>query len=80
MSLWCINDSLKVLCCLRISGTPCHALKIFDAIVQCVHHLVGVGDCGIGDALVLELHCVGKSFALGVLNVAVMCAIIFWVK
>jgi hypothetical protein len=41
-----------------------------------VHHFVGVGDGGIGDALVLELHCVGKLFALGVLDVAVMCAII----
>jgi hypothetical protein len=36
-----------------------------------------MGDGGIGDALVLELHCVGKSFALGVLDVAVMCAIMF---
>ncbi len=77
MSLYCINDLLKVLCCLRISGTARHALKSFDAIGQCVHHFVGVGDGGIGDALVLELHCVGKLFALGVLDVAVMCAIMF---
>ncbi len=41
-----------------------------------MHHFVSMGDGGIGDALVLELHCVGKSFALGVLDVAVMCAII----
>ncbi len=42
-----------------------------------MHHFVGVGDGGIGDALVLESHCVGKLFALGVLDVAVMCAIMF---
>ncbi len=42
-----------------------------------MHQFVGVGDGGIGDELVLELHCVGKLFALGVLDVAVMCAIMF---
>ncbi len=42
-----------------------------------MHHFVSVGDGGIGDALVLELHCVVKSFALGVLDVAVMCAKMF---
>jgi hypothetical protein len=42
-----------------------------------VHHFVGVGDGGIGDALVLELNSVGLSFALGVLDVGVMCAIMF---
>jgi hypothetical protein len=31
----------------------------FDAIGQCVHHFVGVGDGGVGDALVLELNSVG---------------------
>ncbi len=42
-----------------------------------MHHFVGMGDGGIGDALVLELHCVGKLFTLGVLDVAVMSAIMF---
>ncbi len=42
-----------------------------------MHHFVGVGDGGIGDALVLELNGVGKSFTLGVPDVAVMCTIMF---
>ncbi len=42
-----------------------------------MHHFVGVGDGGIGDVLVLELNSVGYSFALGVLDVAVMGTIMF---
>ena len=42
-----------------------------------MHHFVGVGDGVIGDALVLELNRVRKLFALGVLDVAVMCTIMF---
>ena len=57
--LCCLYDLLEVLCCLRISGVARHALYHLDAIGQCVHHFVGVGDGGIGDALVLELNSVG---------------------
>ena len=42
-----------------------------------MHHFVGVGDGGIGDALVLELNHVGWSFILGLLDVAVMCTMMF---
>ena len=73
----CLYDSVEVLGCLRVSGVACHALYCFDAIGQCVHHFVGVGDGRIGDALVLELDCVGKLFALGVLDVTVMCGVMF---
>ncbi len=59
MGFCCLYDSLEVLCCLQISGAACHALQRFDAIDQCVHHFVGVGDGGIGDAHVLELNSVG---------------------
>jgi hypothetical protein len=56
-----------------------HALDSFGAISQCVHHFVGVCDGGIGDAFVLELHGVEQAFALGVFDVAIMCAmIVFW--
>jgi hypothetical protein len=62
----------------EISVCTFHALDSFDKISQCVHHFVGMCDGGIGDAFVLELHCVGQSFALGVFDVAVVCAIMFW--
>ncbi len=55
----CFYDLLEVLGCLRIPGAACHALSRFDAIGQCVHHFVSVGDGTIGDALVLELDRVG---------------------
>ncbi len=42
-----------------------------------MHHFDGVGDGGVGDVLVLELNSVGKLLALGVLDVAVMCTIMF---
>ncbi len=42
-----------------------------------MYHFVGVGDGGIGDALVFELNGVRKLFALGVPDVAVMCMIMF---
>ena len=59
MGFCCLYDSLEILCCLRVSGAARHALERFDTIGQCVHHFVGVGDGGIGDALVLELNSVG---------------------
>jgi hypothetical protein len=37
-----------------------------------------VCDGGIGDAFVLKLGCVRKSFALGVLDMTIVCAIMFW--
>ena len=59
MGFCCLYDALEVLCCLRISGVARHALYHLDAIGQCVHHFVGMGDGGIDDALVLELNRVG---------------------
>ncbi len=76
LRLCCVNYSLEVLRGRRVSVFACHALDSFDAISQCVHHFVGVCDGGIGDAFVLELHDVGRGFALGVFYVAIMCAIV----
>ena len=59
MGFCCIYDPLEVLCSLRISGAACHAMKTSDAIGQCMHHFVGMGDGGVDDALVFELNCVG---------------------
>ncbi len=59
MSLCCINDLLQVLCSLRGSGFARHSLDGFDAICQCVHHFVSIGDGGIVDSFVLELDRVG---------------------
>jgi hypothetical protein len=59
MGFCCNNDSLEVLSGLKIYGAACLAILCFDTIGQCVHHFVGVGDGGIGDALVFELNGVG---------------------
>jgi hypothetical protein len=61
-----------------MSVFTCHALDGFDTISQCVHHIVGMCDGGIGDAFVLELYGVGQAFAFGLFYMAIMCAIVFW--
>ena len=66
-----------VLCGRRSSVFACHALDSFDPIRQCTHHFVRVCDVGIGDVFVLELHSVGKAFALGVFKAAIMGAVVF---
>ncbi len=38
----------------------------------------GVCDGGVGDAFVLKLDCIVYSFALGVLDVTIVCGIMFW--
>ncbi len=43
-----------------------------------MHHFVSMCDGGIGDAFVLKLDCVGQLFALGVLDMTIVCAIMFW--
>ncbi len=63
---------------MRVPVFAPHSLDGFDAFGQCLHHFVGVRDEGIGDAFVLKLDCVGYLFALCVLDVAIVCAIVFW--
>ncbi len=58
-SLCCINNTLQVLCGLKVPVFARHSLDDFDAFGQCLHHFVGVRDGGIGDAFVLKLDCVG---------------------
>jgi hypothetical protein len=43
-----------------------------------MHYFVGMCDGWIGDAFVLKLDCVGLSFALGVLDMTILCAIVCW--
>ena len=43
-----------------------------------MHELVMWRDCRVGDVFVLELHSVTESVAFCVLDVAFVCAIMFW--
>jgi hypothetical protein len=58
VSLCCVNDMLQVLSGVRGSGFARWSLDGFDTFSQCVHHLVGVCDGGIGDLFVLDLNLV----------------------
>ena len=57
---------------------PCQSFDGFDTLCECQHHFIGMCDGGVGDAFVLELHRVGQSFALGVLDVARVRPIMLW--
>ena len=43
-----------------------------------MHEFVGVGDFRLGDMFVLEVHCVGKAFTLGVFDVAIVDPVMLW--
>ena len=54
-----------------------HATNGVDAGGNGIHDFVGRGYRGVGDSLVLKLHSVTEAFAVGVLDVALVGAVVF---
>ncbi len=49
-----------------------------DALHQCLHYFVSVGDGGICYVFMFEMDCVQMAFAFGCLDMTRVSAVMFW--
>jgi hypothetical protein len=60
-----------------VVGLECReALNSVDARRDGIHKFVGGCDSGISDMFMLKFHCVTEVFAVGILDVAFVCAVV----
>ncbi len=75
--LCCLYNALEIfylLCCC----SSCGSCNCFDALRQCLHYFVSMGDGGICYVFVFEMDGVQLAFAFGCLDITPVSAIMFW--
>jgi hypothetical protein len=73
----CFYNALEIFCILCCCSS-CGSCNCFDALCQCLHYFVSLGDGGVCYVFVFEMDCVRMAFAFGGLDITRVCAIMFW--